>query len=451
MSAPGAGRRTRSSRVLTVATAEMVLLVAVVLRPPAVTSSIRQDNVAREYFLDAERACEEDRARLWGLSLCGPALLVDSDNHRVVANMPDAKGTLKPLGAVFVGSLPKDMPVANSEVEWLGMRWSEIDWPPPGTVQARRRLSMHEAFHRIEPRLGLSANNSAAPAQYLDSYEGRVLIRLEWRALGEALRGANHGGHQEIRDALLFRRRRQAMDTSGTKQENALEVHEGLAEYTGIRLMGASHVEQVNYVIRKLQTSERLKSFARSSAYISGPAYAFLLDDAAPGWRLRVTPESDLSELLQKALQIELSTKAEQSEVNERSTLYAVQAIRHDEEARQQRRLVRTERLKQRFVIAPLLVLPLDHMSVEFSNDMISLGGFGNVYPSLKIRDDWGALNAEGGALLSSDWRQATVPAPATTTVKGDLKGPGWTLSLNPGWILCRGRRLGDFTVRSVP
>ena len=44
---------------------------------------------------------------------------------------------------------------------------------------------LHELFHRIQPDLGLmtiSGNNA-----HLDTVEGRVWLRLEWRALARAL------------------------------------------------------------------------------------------------------------------------------------------------------------------------------------------------------------------------------------------------------------------------
>ena len=53
------------------------------------------------------------------------------------------------------------------------------------TPRHRREFMLHELFHRIQPDLGLitlSGQNA-----HLDTVEGRVWLRLEWRALARAL------------------------------------------------------------------------------------------------------------------------------------------------------------------------------------------------------------------------------------------------------------------------
>ena len=75
-------------------------------------------------------------------------------------------------------------------------------------------------------------------------------------------------------------------------------------------------------------------------------------------------------------------------------------------------------------------------------NQLVSLEGQGTVYPTLRVTDAWGVLEVSDGALLS--WQSGTVRVEAP---KGgaDRSGPGWVLSLEPGWTLEPGERDGDW------
>jgi hypothetical protein len=58
---------------------------------------------------------------------------------------------------------------------------------------------------------------------------------------------------------------------------------------------------------------------------------------------------------------------------------------------------------------------------------------------------DWGVLEAKE-ALLAADRRSIRVPGPVA--VDGlTVRGPGWTLTLAPGWTVRAGARIGDMMV----
>src|SRR5258708_4143208 len=77
--------------------------------------------------------------------------------------------------------------VANTATTWNGVHWTMIMW---GSIcersVPRRRLMLHECFHRIQDEAGLpaGANDNA----HLDSLDGRYWFLLELRALAVALR-----------------------------------------------------------------------------------------------------------------------------------------------------------------------------------------------------------------------------------------------------------------------
>ena len=85
-------------------------------------------------------------------------------------------------------------------------------------------------------------------------------------------------------------------------------------------------------------------------------------------------------------------------------------------------------------------------MNIQFNpNEVMSLGDLGNVYPELRITDDWGVLEVSGGALVHADWSGVVVPGPSTPG--HPIRGNGWTLALAPGFDLVPGPRSGDLVL----
>lgn len=158
--------------------------------------------------------CAHDRGALWGRDPCGPLLLVSPATRALVANQNTPMGSLRREGGVFVGTLPATVPIANTATAL-----------------------------------------------------GRTLMRMEWRALAVALRARKADRRRAIRDALSFRAWRRQLAPDAAASENALELTEGMAEYTGKRLSGVSAAA----VAAALSRAEHEPSFVRTSAYASGP------------------------------------------------------------------------------------------------------------------------------------------------------------------------------------
>ncbi len=102
---------------------------------------------------------------------------------------------------------------------------------------------------------------------------------------------------------------------------------------------------------------------------------------------------------------------------------------------------------------APVLVLPLSG-KIGLSFDpyaVVSLGGTGTVYATLRVTAPWGILEVSGGALVANkDGKMAHVSVPAPTDPAArPLRGEGWTLELTAGWMLVPGERKGDFVLRN--
>jgi hypothetical protein len=397
---------------------------------------------ARGAFVEAQEMSAKDNGRLWGKPLYGPMLFVDPATRAAVANEPDAGGVLHADGGVYAGVLPKDVIVANTAVEWQGKRWMMVMWPLPQNSQPRERLLAHELFHRLQPDLGVPLANPEN-AQ-LDTLEGRVWLQLEWRALAVALAESGAVQTQAVRDAEAFATHRHELFPGSAETERSLTLNEGLAEYTGVAASAPDAASGRWRIITRL-TSPDADTFVRSFAYASGPAYGLLLDERSPGWRSRIKSTSDLTVLLKGTVSSSLVAPVEQ-----RALVYGAAALRITETERDVRTQAERARYRRLLVDGPTLTLP-DSGKFLYTfdpNEVVTLPGFGMVFPMSQISDVWGTVDVQqGGALLMPDKHSLRIAAPANTD-GSHVTGPGWTLDLAAGWRVVPTEKAGSFTLQ---
>lgn len=380
-----------------------------------------------------ETACARDDGKLWGVSLCGPLIVADPSTRLVWASEPDGEGVLSEQGQGWTGQLPARVPTANTSVTWQGKEWIMVIAPLPERDVDRQVLVMHEAWHRIQDEIGLPALPS--DARHLEAEVGRTLLRLEMRALGEALRSAREGRDQAVSDALAFRAARIAVSQDAKDAEDALDRNEGLASYTGV-ILGAED-DAVRYAVETLGAHDRHEALSRAYAYATGPAYGLLLDAYAPGWRTKLGDASPAEFLLANLRGVEQAQSLET-----RGERYGAGPIRMQERERAERRSVELQALRLRYTSAPRLVLPLREMQFEFDpNTVVPLDGLGSVYRGLTLRDRWGELKAPGGALITEDFTRIIAVAPD----RSGLAGADWSLSLAEGYAVQLSPASGDF------
>ena len=320
-------------------------------------------------------------------------------------------------------------------------------WPLPDDVAHCHMMIAHELFHRAQTELGMLQRDGGN--LHLDSPEGRILPQLEWHALAGALTAPDAAARNvAIADALLFRHERYRLFADAQSEERALELNEGVAEYTGVRAGLPTAAERTAYALRDLETFVQSPTFVRSFAYATGRAWGLLLDQADPAWRVKLATamkaasSPGLDQMLQAALKVpEPATVT----VKAREAFYD-DTLRPRELARDQARQAHLADLKARLVDGPVLRLPLPHASYQFNPQTLeALGASGVVYPTMKLSADWGSLAVEQGALLD---KAMTVAAVAATGGSPDhLQGPGWRLALKKGWVVAPGERAGDFVV----
>jgi hypothetical protein len=404
-------------------------------------------DAARVVFTEADALCTRDAGRLWGMSLCGPIMLVDPQSRTIVANVADDGGLLEPQDGVFVGILPNDRNAANTAVEWSGTRWTQMLWPLPDDPGKRAVLVSHELFHNLQPKLSVGLP-SADDNSHLDTLDGRYWLQMEWRALARALRAKDVESRRDaVFDALAFRERRQTASAGAERNETALELNEGLAAYTGIAIAAESDKQRLELALQDLQAHVADASFVRSFAYATGPAYGLLLDRYMPGWREGLDGGVALPTLLARVVGYRSGSEIGRAQAAT-SRYDKGQELRQSELARENARLERLAEHRRRFVEGPVLTLVFENMNIQFDPRTLQpLDDVGTVYPALRITDEWGVLQVDGGALLKKDWSAVVVTAPAVGQAATYLQGDGWKLDLAADWRLVPGERTGDYVI----
>lgn len=401
---------------------------------------------AASYFTELQQACatNDPDGRLWGVEVYGPVMLVDATTRKIIANQADAQGLLEKRGNVFVGKLPTDQPLANAPIKWAGVRWAMVLTMFLGDTEADRvALLGHESFHRVQLKLGLFA--FGRENNHLDTPEGRYWMKLEWNALQAALGSMGHERKSAIRDALAFRAARRLHFTDVTSRENAIEIREGLAQYTGLRLAAATPTQAIDYVIKR---RAREDSIVRSFGYNSGPLYGYLLDIADASWRDGLSRKSDLGAMLAMSVKIEPDATI----ADERSIVYGGPELRIAEAERDRIRQVRLAKFRTLLIDGPVLRLDLSVVTTGTMDTrrVHPLGKGRIVFTVRMLIAEWGRLDVDGGAFLE-DRNIGLGYLSMKDAAPDHLSGEGWTLTINKGWAIAAGNREGDLVLLKTP
>jgi hypothetical protein len=308
----------------------------------------------------------------------------------------------------------------------------------------RIRLMMHEAFHRVQDEIGFPM--TSPQNVHLDTLDGRLWLRLEWQALEKALRADDQERNEAAEDALVFRAYRRSLFPELAKGERILEMHEGIAEYTGVKLSGMSRSRVADDLQR---AQEKYQTFPRSFAYASGPAYGLLLDELAGDWRKGLKPEDDLGTVLGESIGFEMPPDLKW-EAERRSERYDLAVLRAAEEEREREREKLIASYRAVLIDGPVLILPVPHgMGCESNpNEELPISEHETIFRTCRVKAEWGILTVSRGGLLRNRERKVLyVSAPSDPDAR-PLKGEGWIMELKEGWTVEPSEREGDFVLK---
>lgn len=380
---------------------------------------------------------------LWNLDLYGPLLLVDQKTRQIYANYPDSSGILKPDGRIFTGILPNNINLANTSLKWSGKLWAMIMLPLPENKSDRLDLLSHELFHSSQRSLGF--NNRNSDNNHLDKREGRIYLRLELEALRQAmLSETNAETNENLSNAMFFRKTRYTLFPEAASEENILELNEGLAAYNGLVMSVRDEGEAKKYLDRKLTEFQSFPTFVRSFAYLTTPIYGYLLLQKEKYWNRKIADTSDLTGFFIKAFNLNVPPVLCQECMNR----YGFNKIADEENRREEAKENKIAAYKKIFIEEPHLDLRFENMNISFDpRNIVPLEGYGTVYPTMRITDNWGILTVKEGALLAKNWDKVTVSEPVQITPE-KISGNGWILEPSNTYIIIKNTTDNNFILK---
>jgi hypothetical protein len=307
----------------------------------------------------------------------------------------------------------------------------------PASQDDRLELVLHESFHRIQKQLGLP--DRSPTADHLGSMDGRIYFFLELQALKAALNKPISQRGTDLANALIFREKRRTLFPGTFGNERILEMHEGLAQYTGVIL--GRHKDNIrSYLTLQIDNTEERKSLIRSFAYFTGPVYGYLLYEQSPRWTLQVDSNSDFPVLISKYYHLDLPKHPSDEALARLERQYNGDAIIRLEKIKEEKRLLAVKEYMDLFTHQPVLTIELIKMNIGFNPSLLfDLGEYGTVYPTAEVKDNWGQLTVSAPGMLMKDWKVITLPASEDMRIAGPaVEGKGWKLQLNEHWEMVK-------------
>ena len=405
----------------------------------------RQD--IQSQLLDAKVLLEKDNGRLWGKPIWNDSIIAidfDSSIYSLI-KLPGSQTDNDTLHYKTMDS--KSLAFVNTTQKYQGKEYATV---MRNYLDDKSATVIHELFHLLQMK---SRKLNGDSIGYLDQTDARILLRLEYQALKNALKAIIEKRKTDevkncLKDAAIFRKIRQKHHAEYLSAELELETLEGLANYTGLVL--SSYENKYEKAIEEINSRENAKTYTRPFPYATGPAYGLIFDYLDIPWRNGLDKTYDFGAICQSMI-FSSDLTASRKELESAKKRNGFGEINRQEMAREkeQNRLIAyyTSLLVSKPVLK-VAVADLEHYGRTFNmNGTLALKDKGMVYSSIKGRDRSGKnfgnfATAEGksqlgraGILSFEKNGQAyfVFPLPCKIEEK-KIIGEFYEIQLNPGW-----------------
>jgi hypothetical protein len=402
---------------------------------------------AQYYFRAVSDICAADAGRMWGINLCGPIMYVDQNTRKIYASEPDREGLLKPKDGVFTGSYPKEKIIDVIAVEYGGTLFAMVPVFAPEDEYRLKAYTFHALTHCMQKKKGISPRSFNN--RHLNDRNARMWLKLEWKALRQAISSEGEERELAIRDALIFRGARHESFPAYVDDETRFENYEGLATFTYTRLVTSSVEEQKRRLLDGLRRYYDYRSFGQNYGFIHGALYAYLLADKGLSLEIIDADNVDLGRITAEVYNIS-TPEVIRDVAGSIAINYDIQAIREEENERERRIKEAVNKELSIFTEKPVIYFKLESPSFGFEpEDPNTLDTLGTIYKSIRVSDNWGKLVVEEtGCLVSHNLNEIRVPARGVKISKNHVSGEEWTLLLNDSWEIVKTGQ--DYLVKRV-
>ena len=418
-----------------------------------------REKIKSELF-KAKKILNEDNGKLWGANLWNPNILVIDYDKSIysLVKLPNSK--TKDSVLFYTKFIDNELSFTNTTQDFKGKKYATV---MINAISDSSATFIHELFHLTH--FAKNSNLRANPIEYLDKLDARLLLRLEYQALKNALSEAdNNTGTSTVtsylKDALIFRKTRQEKYKAYIDEELELETVEGLANYTGIKLSTIPNLYQ--RTINEINGREAAETYTRPFPYATGPAYGILFDYLKINWRQGFDKVYNYLEIYEKQFlkdQIVLNVN-ELLEAKRRNNFKKI----NEEETN---RKLEFDKLimyyTNKLITEPTLKASTINKDYSMSfnmNGTLILDDYGIVYSGIKGTDhsnkNFGDFHinegnnklGEGGVLKLKNSTQTTYIFSKPIKITGNkIYGDFYEIELNKGWKVVTLNEKGDMEI----
>lgn len=375
------------------------------------TPSDKQVKNAERYFDELEDLLGHDSAKIWGVGLYGPTMFVNADDRMIIANQQNKDSTFKKKGNVFYGFLPDEYNIANTAMSFSEELWTCVNGLCFNNDMERNLLLVHESFHRAQNEIGIQSVMS--DNTHLEEVDASVLLKLELMALSRAFQYDEMDyNNEDLINALTIRSIRQNLYPDNN--ENKYECHEGLAEYTAFKVLFDKNQNDIimkGILLNKVEKALRSDTYSNSFAYVTGPIYAFILDELSSDWKDEVIAGKTMIDILLKNINV-MNYADSENYVRNIIKQYDAERFINEEYNRLLSMKLEDEIYINRFNESDLIYIKNDNVSFTYNPNekLISYNGMGTIYKTMRLSGDFGTVELNDGVLVTSDWKYFIIP-----------------------------------------
>ncbi len=398
-------------------------------------------------LLEAKALLQKDNGKLWGKPIWNDStIVIDFDNSIYsFIKLPNSKTdndtlhykTMEPNSLVFV----------NTTQKYEGREYATV---LNNYLDDESATVIHELFHLLQMK---SRKLKGNPIEYLDETNARILLRLEYQALKNALKAISEKRKIDevksyLKDAVLFRKERQKQYAKYLNDELEIETLEGLANYTGFAL--SSYENKYEKAIEEINQREGAKTYTRPFPYATGPAYGLLFDYLNTSWRKGLDKIYNFAEIYEVMILKSklIITKSNLESAKSRNNFNEINKQEMEHESEQKKLTAYYTDLLLNKPTLKVALADIEHYGRTFNmNGTLTLNDKGMVYSSIKGRDKSGKnfgnfATVEGknqlgkAGILSFDQDGKTYFVfPLPSKIEGrKITSEFYEIELNPDW-----------------
>ncbi|MFV0387166.1 MAG: hypothetical protein ACK5NT_00285, partial [Pyrinomonadaceae bacterium] len=299
--------------------------------------------------------------------------------------------------------------------------------------------------------------------KYLDNYDAREWLRLEFQALRNCLDAIDHKKKkseisQYLEDALRYRKLRQTKYKVFLEKELELETLEGLANYTGFKL---STMEDIyKSAIAEISQREGAQTYTRPFPYATGVAYGLIFDFLKIPWKSGLTHTYNFLQIYEQSKQKNILVTDEQvTKANARNNFAEIHSEESERKTDNDRNIAYyVDLLSTKPTLSVKLADRFNYGMTFNMNGTIELPSLGTVYSSISGRDISGknfgtfrtladhATLGDAGILITDD-DYVFFPTPFKTD-GNKIIGETYEIALNDGWMVEKADSKGNFVIK---